>query len=235
MIRTVIFDIDNTLYDYDAAHAVAFAALTEYARRELGVEPEAFPALHREANEVLKAHAGANCAAIHSRLIRYQILLEGLGKPLTHALPMERLYWNTLVDAAVASPGAEECLRALKGAGVRLGIGTDMTADWQYVKLERLGLLPWFDFIVTSEEASDEKPGARFFALCLEKAGCPAAECAFVGDNWNKDVAGARRTGMRAVWYHPGEAEDPRSAPDVLRVGRLDHLPALLLTSGTNF
>lgn len=30
MIQAVIFDIDNTLYDYDSAHVVAFQALTEY-------------------------------------------------------------------------------------------------------------------------------------------------------------------------------------------------------------
>ena len=29
MSQSVIFDIDNTLYDYDAAHVVAFQALTE--------------------------------------------------------------------------------------------------------------------------------------------------------------------------------------------------------------
>lgn len=230
MIQTVIFDIDNTLYDYDAAHAVAFRALTEYAQRELGVEPEAFPDLHKAANEVLKAHAGTNCAAIHSRLIRYQLLLEMLHKPLTHALPMERLYWNTLVDVAVPSPGARDCLAALKHSGVRLGIGTDMTADWQYVKLDRLGLLPWFDFIVTSEEASDEKPGERFFALCQNKAGCPAEDCAFVGDNLKKDVAGALNAGMRAVWYHPGE-DAARPPAGALRVERLDQIPGLLLTS----
>ena len=231
MIRTAIFDIDNTLYDYDAAHAAAFAALTGYAQRELGVAPEDFPALHHAANEVLKAHAGSNCAATHNRLIRYQLLLEQLGKPLTHAPVMERLYWNTLVDAAVPSPGVEDCLRALKAAGVRLGIGTDMTADWQYVKLERLGLLPWFDFIVTSEEASDEKPGEHFFALCLEKAGCPAAACAFVGDNLKKDMAGALRAGMRPVWFCPGSEGE---APDgVLRLDRMDRLPGLLLEAPT--
>ena len=33
MIRTVLFDIDNTLYSYDEAHKVAFAALLEYAEK----------------------------------------------------------------------------------------------------------------------------------------------------------------------------------------------------------
>ena len=227
MIQTVIFDIDNTLYDYDAAHAVAFQALTEYAQRELGVRPEEFPALHKAANTVLKARTGGNCAAIHNRLIRYQILLEDLGKPIFHAPRMERLYWNTLLDAAVPSPGALSCLTQLKEGGKRLGLGTDMTADWQYVKLERLGMLPLFDFMVTSEEVTDEKPGEKFFQLCLEKAGCPAAQCAFVGDSLKKDVIGAQRAGMRPVWYHPQE-DAPEPAEPVLRIRRLDELPARL-------
>lgn len=236
MIQAVIFDIDNTLYDYDAAHAVAFEALTGYAQRALGVDPERFDALHQAANQVLKARTGGDCAAIHNRLIRYQILLEELDKPVFHAPIMERLYWNTLIDAAVPSPGALDCLGRLRQAGIRLGVGTDMTADWQYVKLERLNMLPLLDFVVTSEEISQEKPGARFFRLCREKAGCPASNCVFVGDNRKKDVEGARSAGMRPVWYRPQSGPStPVLVDGVLEISRLDELAEYLLSpSRTN-
>ena len=170
MIQAVIFDIDNTLYDYDAAHAVAFQALTEYAQHTLGVDPEEFESLHQRANQ-------------------------------------------------------------LRQAGLRLGVGTDMTADWQYAKLERLNLLPLLDFVVTSEEVTQEKPGARFFQLCREKAGCPASACVFVGDNRSKDVEGAKRVGMRPVWYRPHSGPDaPLLVDSVLEVRRLDHLSDYLLS-----
>ena len=45
MIRTVIFDIDNTLYSYDDAHKVAFAALLEYAEKNLHMTAEEFTKL----------------------------------------------------------------------------------------------------------------------------------------------------------------------------------------------
>jgi beta-phosphoglucomutase-like phosphatase (HAD superfamily) len=65
---------------------------------------------------------------------------------------------------------------------VRVGVGSDMTADWQFRKLERLGLLDRIDFAVTSEEAGVEKPAPGFFALCLEKAGCaPGDEVRILG------------------------------------------------------
>lgn len=228
MIQTVIFDIDNTLYDYDAAHEVAFQALTDYAARELGLSSADFAALHQEANQVLKARTGGNCAATHNRLLRYQIILELAQKPIFHAPRMEQLYWSTLMDAFSPSPGALDCLRQLKAAGVRLGIGTDMTADWQYAKLERLGMLPLLDFMVTSEEVTDEKPGERFFRLCQEKAHCPPQQCAFVGDSLKKDVGGAQRAGMVPIWYHPQE-DCPPLPQGVLRVRRLDEIPQHLL------
>lgn len=236
MIKAVIFDIDNTLYDYDAAHAVAFQALTRYAQHRLGVAPEAFEVLHQRANQLLQARTGGDCAAIHNRLIRYQILLEELGKPILHAPVMEHLYWNTLIDAAVPSPGALDCLERLHQAGLRLGVGTNMTANWQYAKLERLNLLPKLDFVVTSEEVSHEKPSPRFFQLCQEKAGCSASSCAFVGDNWSKDIEGAKQAHMRPVWYHPlGSSDAPHLQNGVLEICRLDSLAEYLLSLlGTN-
>ena len=43
-------------------------------------------------------------------------------------------------------------MQALKAKGVGIGIGTDMTAYIQYEKLEKLGLAPYIDWIVTSKE-----------------------------------------------------------------------------------
>lgn len=232
MIHAVIFDIDNTLYDYDAAHTVAFRILTQYAQQTLHVNAEDFSALHQKADQILRRRTGGDCAAIHNRLIRYQILLEELGKPILHAPVMERLYWNSLIDAAVPSPGALDCLTQLRQAGIRLGVGTDMTADWQYAKLDRLNLLPLLDFVVTSEEAGQEKPGSGFFQLCLEKARCPASGCVFIGDNWSKDVEGARNSGMHPVWYHPHSGPDtPAFDNHIPEVRSLDELTQYVLAS----
>ena len=73
MPRAVIFDIDGTLYDYSAAHAHAFRALSDYAAKALGLTAERFEMLHDWADERLRAHTGGHCAAIHDRLIRYQL------------------------------------------------------------------------------------------------------------------------------------------------------------------
>ena len=127
---------------------------------------------------------------------------------------MNELYWNILISAMEPSPHAEETIRALKKAGIRIGCGTDMTARIQFQKLERLGSLDAFDFLVSSEEAGADKPAPEMFALCAEKAGVLPEECLFVGDSRKKDVLGALNAGMHAAWYCPeGENAGKTEAP----------------------
>ena len=71
---------------------------------------------------------------------------------------MYSLYWDTLIEKSEISPGAAETICALKERGIRVGIGSDMTAWVQYRKLEKLGILQYFDFVVTSEESNADKP-----------------------------------------------------------------------------
>ena len=223
MIRAVLFDLDNTLYCYDEAHAAAWRALLGYALDELGLTQERFQALHTQADRTLRMREGS-CAVVHNRLIRYQLLLEAQGLPIRHAPAMSALYWGTFLDNLRLFPGTKEGLAALRQAGYRVGVGTNMTADRQFDKLERLGLYPYVDILVTSEEAGAEKPDEKLFLLCTEKLGLPASECAYVGDSWQGDVLGSRKAGMHPVWFRPDGGE----AADVPVVSSLVQLPELL-------
>ena len=102
-------------------------------------------------------------------------------------------------------------MQKLKESGVRMGIGTNMTAYIQYRKLERLGLSAYPDWIVTSEEAGAEKPDRRFFDLCIQKSGCAPEECLFVGDHPQGDAKGSLAAGMHALLYGAHGAECPEA------------------------
>ena len=228
MIKAVVFDIDNTLYSYDDAHAVAWEALCTYAKEHLHMDADTFLANHKAAQQIVKARLGADCAALHNRQLRYQILLEENRKPLHHAIAMNALYWDTLITAARPAPGIGDCLHALKQAGFILGIGTDMTIDYQLKKLVALQMLPLFDFIVSSEEVNVEKPHKKLFACCAHKANVPPEECLFVGDNLKKDVYGASHAGMESVWYCPDE-DAAALHPQVRRITHYDQLQEMLI------
>jgi len=226
MIKSVIFDLDDTLYDFTSAHAMAINRVIAFARGTLGLSHERFDALHEAAFLRQRATVGSS-AALHNRLIRYQLMLEDAGKPIAYAPEMSSLYWEGLMERIRPMPGAIDTLGSLRLNGLTVGIGTNMTADWQYAKLKRLGLMAYVDYIVTSEEAGVEKPEPGLFQLCVKKAGCAPGECAFVGDSLKRDALAARDAGLRAFWFCP--RPDGDDVPEgVTRIRALGELPALL-------
>ena len=225
-LRAVIFDLDNTLYDYDAAHEVAFRRLCAYAQTTLGLPEADFRAVYDSVMDEQITRAGGEFAAIHNRMIRFQMILERVGKPILYAPEMADLYWDAFLDACEPVPGVREALDALRET-YRVGVGTNMTADYQFRKLQKLGLLALIDFMVSSEEVGVEKPERKLFEACAVKAGCKPEECVFVGDNMTHDVRGAEAAGMRAVWL------SGKTPPEgVTRIRTVAELPGLLRAMG---
>lgn len=201
MINTVIFDIDGTLYDYDAANHAAMEAVEQYTKDTFGWDSETFRSAHKTAYDALMR--ATPTAARHDRLIRYTMMLEDAKLPLSHALAMDNLYWETLLADIHPFDHVKDAVCDLRGRGFQTGIGTNMTAYVQYLKLAKLELLDLFDFIVTSEETADEKPGPSVFQRCLERGHVQPYECLYVGDSFENDVLGAIKAGIMPILYDP--------------------------------
>ena len=217
MIKALIFDLDNTLYDYYGHHDIGYESLVRYAKEKLGMEREAFDKAYKDTMAKIEAHLGDNTAAIHDRYVRFQVLCEDYHIPLSpHALGLTRCYWDSFLEGIVPFEGVPEALLAAKEAGYILGLGTNMMADYQLIKLEKLGLLSLFDFMVSSEEAGAEKPYKEFFHYCAKKAGALPQECIFVGDHLRLDVQGADAAGLVALWYQPDKEKALLAAYDCL-------------------
>lgn len=227
-IRTVVFDLDDTLYAFErpgGPNDAALRALAEYAAPKVGVSPEAFVDEVAASLRAQKERTGPDNPGYHSRCVRYARILEARGLPLRLALDFVAVYWRELFARIRPAPGAADLLRACRARGLRVGLGTDMTAIEQFRKLETLGLLDLVDFVASSEEAGIEKPNPGLFDLVVEKARCAPAEILFVGDNFRKDVLGATAAGMRAVWLQP-DAAARAEHPEVASVASLPDLAA---------
>lgn len=206
MIKTVIFDIDGTMYDYERSNKLALGALKEYCVQHLDLTTTVFRQTLQQADALAVRRIGFPCAAVHNRLLRFQCMLELLGKPLfPHGLAMYHTYWDTLMEHMQPYENLKEFMELLKSRNVGLGIGTNMTAYIQYEKLKKLGVASLVDWVVTSEEAGVEKPDSGFFQLCVEKSGCGAEECLFIGDSVEGDIKGALESGLQALLYEPVE------------------------------
>lgn len=201
MKKAVIFDLDNTLYDYDAADRLAMKALVKKGSELLGVPEMDFSMCYEGAKTAVKARH-ARRAQAHNRMLFCQHAIELLGKsPLLYALELYEIYWSVFLESMHPYEGAVDFLRELKGKGVKIAVCTDMMTHIQYRKLRKLGMAEYIDCIVTSEEARCEKPNAVLFQMTLDKLGALTGETVLIGDNRRRDVQGAIWNAITPVWF----------------------------------
>jgi len=89
-------------------------------------------------------------------------------------------------------------LKILKQQNFILGLLTNLAKDMNPV-CRKLGLEPYLDFVVTSEEAGADKPNPLIFQVALRQAKVNASEAIHVGDQYKIDVVGARGVGINPI------------------------------------
>jgi HAD superfamily hydrolase (TIGR01549 family) len=70
----------------------------------------------------------------------------------------------------------------------------------QVPKVEAVNLAEHVDHIIIGGQEPEQKPARSIFEKALRLANCEAHEAIHVGDSLAADVAGARATGITAVW-----------------------------------
>lgn len=97
-----------------------------------------------------------------------------------------------------AKDGVEDFLRSAKEHGLYVALATSAKKKKPTVHLERLGLMKYFDRLVTAEEVEHIKPEPDLFYKAAEYADCQPEECLVVEDSQNGLLAGVR-AGMRVL------------------------------------
>jgi HAD superfamily hydrolase (TIGR01509 family) len=83
-------------------------------------------------------------------------------------------------------------LESLKKQGFILGLISNISMD-------RAGLERLLDVTVTAQDVGVGKPETIIFETALKQAGLTASEAIYIGDQYEVDVLGARRAGMKAI------------------------------------
>ncbi|MGW6728448.1 HAD family hydrolase [Nocardia sp. NPDC055029] len=207
-IRGVLFDVDDTLFDYSASEAAGLLAhLSEDGLLDRFPDPAAAVALWREITETeYSRFAEGELTFPEQQRARARGFLSHLRRTAPSAIPEpEAAAWFTGYDAHrraawSAFPDAEPVLRHLT-PGYRLGIVSNASVPQQRRKLDAVGLLDYFgDLVVCSEEHGAAKPAPSIFLAGCALLELEPHEVAFVGDKYLIDALGAHDAGLRACW-----------------------------------
>ncbi|GHU39679.1 noncanonical pyrimidine nucleotidase, YjjG family protein [Spirochaetia bacterium] len=198
-LKAAIFDLDDTLYDYQPLNKIAMDAVCDKVCQKIKITREYFFEIFNASCRGIKSRLG-EVAASHNRVLYFQTILDSLNV-YSPALCLELydLYWGTFLEQIELRCGVLECFKLLREQGIKIAICTDLTAHIQHRKILKLCLNSYIDVLVTSEEAGIEKPNKAIFALCLDKLGVNAAEAFFVGDSLERDIEGAKNAGIFPV------------------------------------
>ena len=164
-------------------------------------------------------------------LLRIEGIFFDAGNTLVVEEPGKHL-WEMAITPI---EGALEVLAALK-PHYRLGVisNTVGSGDAELeAALEKAGIRPLIDALVTSRDFGKAKPDPAIYAEGARRLGVPLEATVMVGDRLDTDVAGALNAGIPAVWLkHPGAIEQAGISPTHV-IRRLAELPGWLSATYT--
>jgi FMN phosphatase YigB (HAD superfamily) len=201
--KGIIFDLDNTLYDYDLCHNKAINEVFDYLIKTIQVplDKEYIKSLYDDISKKIKYEL-TNTASSHHKSIYFKQLLETLNIGFSQFQIINNLYWETFYENLVCFDGVKDFIIWNKNIGKKIGILTDYETEYQVIKLEKLGLLKYIDILVTSEEVGIEKPSTQMFYTMLQKLNLNPGDVIMIGDNYEKDIKGAINSNILGYWFH---------------------------------
>lgn len=168
----VIFDIDDTLYNYDECHKPGLDITIKAIATDFDLPIDAVHEAMANARASVKAYLEKS-ASSHSRLLYFIRLFEilGFGSRLNDAASYERMYWGEYFSRMSLVEGMRELLAELREGSVRLMIASDFGADVQIRKLNVLGVIDYFECAAFSEETRKDKYSGEVYSLLKDKVG----------------------------------------------------------------
>ncbi|MFS4492269.1 HAD family hydrolase [Maribacter sp. 2308TA10-17] len=105
--------------------------------------------------------------------------------------------YRTHIPNITPFEGVIENFQQIKKKNGKIGVLTDGRSITQRNKLKSLGLLPFIDHIVISEEIGTEKPNEANFKFIENKF--PSNTYYYIGDNFKKDFITPNRLGWSTI------------------------------------
>ena len=218
----LLFDADNTLFNFDAGNRRAFSEVCRICH--LPDTDELFHAYEAVNAEMWSAFDRGECTKDFLVVERFRLFLERAG---LQADPVQcnKIHLSTLATNTVLLPHALEVCRTLAQTH-SLYIVTNAVAAVQKARLAASDLRPYITDAFISEDAGASKPSVAYFDYVFSRIpGITRENCLLIGDSPSSDLQGANNYGIPCCWYNPRDL----ARPDGIRIDyEIRDLPELL-------
>lgn len=190
MISTIVFDMDDTLYDERDYYKSGFAAIAELVSGR-DKEPSA---------EKIAAALWAQFEAKNYNKT-FNTAFDKLGIAYDDVFIAELIEFFRSHKPDIELPDDSRQVLELLSGKYTLGLVTDGFLPAQKLKVEALGIADYFKCIIYTEELGRDswKPSPAGFEKLLEILNVGGTECIYVGDNARKDFIAPNGLGFTTV------------------------------------
>lgn len=225
MIRNVLFDLDDTLFDFHKAEKIALTKTLVH----FGIDPtEETLALYSTINAAhWKRLELGEISREEVKVGRYRELFKTIGVECD-PVKATAYYESMLAIGHYFMPGAPELLEELYGK-YRLYIVSNGTAKVQEGRIGSSGIAKYMDGIFISQILGANKPGKQFFDICFaEIPDFSLSETVIIGDSLSSDIKGGINAGITTVWFNPKGIENDSDIKPDYTIKELSEVPGLL-------
>ncbi len=258
-IRSILFDLDDTLVVEGASADAAFLATCERAHEKHGINPEALhQSIRYHARELWRASATITyCRAIgisswEGLWARFLGRDPNLKRLCEWAPTYRRMAWfRALADYGVSDsafaeqlaasflserrarhivfPDVDDNLANLKEV-YQLALITNGAPDLQREKIQGANLAQYLDTILISGEVGIGKPDCRIFRMALDVLAASPSETVMVGDSLTRDILGAQQIGLKGIWLNRSGNDTTGQVTADVQITNLNQMLELLPT-----
>lgn len=206
--RYFLFDLDNTLWDFDANARECIAILiNRHNLTEFLPDPDDFYKMYKANNQKLWAmYEAGEITQQKLRYVRFVITLReaGVPDPDQWGPVFGQQYLELMPSMTRLVPHAMNVLEYLSAKGCKMALLTNGFKQVQYDKIRNSGLDTFFkNRVFISEEVGYHKPHPKIFTAAITSINGKKKETLMVGDNFETDIEGARVFGIDQYYYNP--------------------------------
>ncbi|HCQ90461.1 MULTISPECIES: HAD family hydrolase [unclassified Clostridium] len=187
MIKTVIFDLDDTLYEELLFVKSGFKEVCIFLSQKYNLN---FNEMYEECLSILNKYGRGKIFNILCETYNIDENISNLVNIYRSSKPILYLYEDSM-----------EIIKELREKNYNLAIITDGDSKVQWNKIRALKLENFMEKILVCDDLGKEywKPHEKPYLEVVNYFNNLNNECVYIGDNPNKDFIGARKLGIRTI------------------------------------
>ncbi len=221
----LLFDLDGTLFDFDAGETYAFHKVCDTFH--IPYSDEVLSLYQRINLSYWKAYERGEITSAALAIARFHDFLAAVGKDGDPAL-MCQFYQTSLGEDCTPIHDALRVCSILYERGYKFSIITNGRSTTQHSRLSHSELTPMISDLFISEELGCQKPKKEFFDAVFSKLQISVSKALVIGDSLTSDIIGGIQYGIDTCWFNPNGSDNTMSQAPTYEIKQLSELLSIL-------